>query len=261
MDSMAKKHARKAVLEETRESGTEITQGDAPDRSLHVYQGQKLTFDLSIRPFPWTEKQQVFIEAGLTKGTNYILCEAPPGVGKTLMSVYIGLRLLQERRISNVYFVRLPQESASKGIGFTPGTADEKMAAFGLPMMDQLNQLLPPAQVAKLVKDGFIQTVPLGFVKGRTFNASLVIVDETEDLTVQECLLIMGRLGRFSRMILIGDHDQSHVRNSGFRMVYSLFNDAESMAQGIYCLSFDESDIKRNDILTYVVKRFRQIRS
>lgn len=230
------------------------------DHSPFVYQGEKLAFDLNIRPFPWTDKQKAFIDTSLAKGTNYVFCEAPPGVGKTLLTVYVGLTLLQQRRISNLYFVRLPQESASKSIGFVPGSTEDKMAAFGMPMMDQLNQLLPPAQVTRLVKEGFIQTVPLGFVKGRTFNASLVIVDEAEDLTVQEILLIMGRLGRFSRMFLIGDTDQSHVRNGGFKVVYNLFNDAESVEEGIHCLAFDETDIKRNDVLTYVVKRFRQIR-
>lgn len=259
---MSKKRRQRAVSEATESGEASSVEGASPvDRSPFVFQGPKLTFDLTIRAFPWTEKQKVFIEAGLTKGTNYILCEAPPGVGKTLMAVYIGLQLLQQRKISNVYFVRLPQESASKGVGFLPGDLSTKMDAFALPMMDQLNQLLPPAQVAKLIKDGFIQTVPLGFVRGRTFNASLVIVDEAEDLSAGEALLIMGRLGRYSRMVLIGDHDQAYVRNSGFKVVYNLFNDAESMERGIYCLSFDESDIKRNDILTYVVRRFRQIRN
>lgn len=229
------------------------------DLSPFVYQGGKLRFPLDIRSFPWTEKQKVFIEAGIDKCTHYILCEAPPGVGKTLLAVYIGLTLLQQKRISNVYFVRLPQESASKGIGFMPGTTEDKMSAFQMPMVDQLNQLLPPEQIARLFKDGLIQTVPLGFVKGRTFNSSLIIVDEIEDLTVQESLLIMGRLGKFSRMILIGDTDQAHVKNSGFKTVFNLFNDAESRDEGIFCLSFDETDIKRNGILPFVVKRFRQI--
>ncbi len=231
------------------------------DYSPFVYQEDKLKFPLDIRPFPWTEKQKVFIEVGADKQTNYILCEAPPGIGKTLMAVYIGLKLLEEKKISNIYFVRLPQESASKGIGFMPGTAEEKMSAFQMPMIDQLNQLLPPAQVSRLFKEKLIQTVPLGFVKGRTFNASLIIVDEIEDLTVQECLLIMGRLGKFSRMILIGDTDQANVRNSGFKTIYNLFNDSESMEKGVYCLSFDESDIKRNSILSFVVQRFRQIKN
>lgn len=237
----------------------DASQCETKDTSLYVYQNKRLDFDLEIRPFPWTEKQKVFIEAGLDKYTNYILCEAPVGVGKTLLAVYIGLKLLQEKRISNLYFVRLPQESASKGIGYTPGTAEEKMAAFQMPMIDQLNQLLPPSQISKLFKDGFIQTVPLGFVKGRTFNSSLVIVDEAEDLTKQEMLLIMGRLGRFSRMLLIGDSAQTNIRNSGFRDVYNLFDDLESKEKGVFSLSFDESDIKRNAILSYIVSRFKQI--
>lgn len=254
------KHTRRAAQNATaQDDGSTGAEEKTEDRSPYVAQGPKLTFDLAIRDFPWTEKQKALIDVGLTKGTNYILCEAPPGVGKTLMAVYIGLRLLQQRKISNIYFVRLPQESASKGIGFVPGDQSEKMQAFALPMMDQLNQLLPPAQISKLLKDGFIQTVPLGYVKGRTFNASLVIVDEAEDTTVQECLLIMGRLGRFSRMVLIGNYEQAHVRNSGFKAVFDAFNSGDSVNHGIYCLRFEESDIKRNGVLSYVVRTFRQM--
>lgn len=227
------------------------------DTSPFVYQEQKITFDLNIREFPWTEKQKVFIEAGLDKGTNYIMCEAPPGVGKTLMSVYVGLRLLAQKRISNIYFVRLPIESASKGLGFLPGESAAKMSVYEGPLMDQLNSLLPPSQVAKLIKDGFIQSIPLGYVKGRTFNSALLLVDEAEDLSTREMLLIMGRLGKFARMFLIGDPDQSNVRDSGFQSVFDEFNEIESMEKGIYCFSFDESDIKRNDILSYVIKKFR----
>ena len=261
---MTKRKRRALALAEagSAEVGTE-TNGQAfdgetkHDTSPFVLQGQKITFDLNIREFPWTEKQKVFIEAGLDKGTNYIMCEAPPGVGKTLLSIYIGLRLLAQKRISNIYFVRLPIESASKGLGFTPGTSQEKMSVYEGPLMDQLNSLLPPSQVAKLIKDGFIQSVPLGYVKGRTFNSALILVDEAEDLSTREMLLIMGRLGKFARMFLIGDPDQSNVRDSGFKATFDEFNDPESMEKGIYCFSFDETDIKRNGILSYVIKKFR----
>lgn len=227
------------------------------DTSPFVLQGQKITFDLNIREFPWTEKQKVFIEAGLDKGTNYIMCESPPGTGKTLISVYIGLRLLAQKRISNIYFVRLPVESASKGLGYLPGLISDKMSVYEGPLYDQLNSLLPPSQVAKLIKDGFVQSVPLGYVKGRTFNSSLLIVDEAEDLSTREMLLIMGRLGKFAKMLLIGDFNQSNVRDSGFKATFDEFNDPESMGKGIYCFSFDESDIKRSGILSYVIKKFR----
>lgn len=238
-------------------NGRETEEAQPQDRSPFVLQGQKITFDLTIREFPWTEKQKIFIEAGLDKGTNYIMCEAPPGVGKTLVSIYIGLRLLAQKRISNIYFVRLPIESASKGLGFLPGLAQDKMSVYEGPLYDQLNSLLPPSQVAKLIKDGFIQSVPLGYVKGRTFNSALILVDEAEDLSTREMLLIMGRLGKFAKMFLIGDPDQSNVRDSGFKATLDEFNDPESMEKGIYCFSFDESDIKRSGILSYVIKKFR----
>ncbi len=229
------------------------------DRSQHVHQGEKISFDLNIRDFPWTEKQKVFIEAALDKDTNYILCEAPPGVGKTLLSIYIGLRMLQSRRIGTIYFVRSPIESSSRGLGFLSGDLNQKFDVYIQPMMDQLHELLPPSQVRKLIEDGHIQSIPLGFVKGRTFNASLIVADEAEDLLRSEVLLIMGRLGKYAKMILIGDNDQTNIRESGFLSAYQMFDDEESREQGIYCFRFDINDIMRNGVIGYVVKKFKGI--
>jgi len=105
----------------------------------------------------------------------------------------------------------------------------------------------------------FIKTVPIGFLKGRTFNASLLIVDEAEDLSVQEILLCMTRLGKFSKMLIIGDFDQVNVKSSGFQRVYDAFDSAESQERGIYCLPFTHEDIMRNKVLQYVSEKFKHI--
>lgn len=229
------------------------------DFSEKVFQTEKIGFDLTISPFPWTEKQQKFIDVALNKDTNYVLCEAPPGTGKTLLSVFIALKLLQERRISSAIYVRNPIESSSKGLGFLKGEFDEKMQPYIEPLLDHLNELLQPAQITRLLKENFIKGIPVGFLKGRTFNASLVIADEIEDLSLQEFLLVMGRLGKFSKMIMIGDNDQSNIRNSGFNKVYKAFDNEESRLKGIHCFKFGTEDILRNKVLTYIVETFRKI--
>jgi phosphate starvation-inducible PhoH-like protein len=229
------------------------------DLSPRVFQTEKLGFDLTVNPFPWTEKQQKFIDVALDKETSYILCEAPPGVGKTLLSVYIALKLLQERRVSSAIYVRNPIESSSKGLGFLKGEFDEKMQPYIEPLLDHLNELLPPAQISRILKENFIKGVPVGFLKGRTFNASLIIADEIEDLSMQEFLLVMGRLGKFSKMIMIGDNAQSNIKNSGFNKVYKAFDNEESRSKGIYCFKFGSEDILRNKILTYIVETFQKL--
>ena len=226
------------------------------DKSEFVYQGERLPFDLKIRDFPWTEKQKAFIEVALDKKTNYIFCQAPAGVGKTLLSVYVALKLLNEGKIKTIYFCRQPVESSSFGLGFLSGDLGSKMEPYTLPMMDHLNELLSAGDIKKLLDAGFIQSIPVGFLKGRTFNNSLIIADEAEDFLAGDFRLIMGRLGKYSKMLLIGDQGQINVKNSAFMKVFDLFNSEECKDNGIYCLSFDSKDIMRNKILGFVIDRF-----
>jgi phosphate starvation-inducible PhoH-like protein len=248
---MSKKKSRESVV-------TDQKSGDKSpkDKSEFVYQGERLPIELNIREFPWTEKQKDFIEIALHKNTNYMFCKAPAGVGKTLLSVYVGLKLLNEGKIKNIYFCRQPVESSSYGLGFLSGDLDAKMSPYSHPMMDHLNELLPPAQINKLLQSGFIQSIPVGFLKGRTFNNSLIIADEAEDFLAGDFRLVMGRLGKYSKMLLIGDENQVNVKNSAFLKVFDLFNSEECQDNGIYCLSFTSKDIMRNKILGYVIDRF-----
>jgi phosphate starvation-inducible protein PhoH and related proteins len=234
----------------------EVVEEIKKDTSQSVHQGPKVDFDFNIRDFPFTEKQKAFIDIALEKNTNYIFCQAVAGVGKTLMSVYIGLKLLKEGRIKNIYFFRMPVESASYGLGFIKGDLDEKMEAYIMPMMDQLHELLSPSDIKKLIDGGFIQSLPIGFLKGRTFNSSLVIVDEAEDLTAMDFRLVMSRLGKFSKMLLIGDTEQCNVKHGVFMKVFDLFNSEECKEKGIFAMSFGVADIMRNKILGFVIERF-----
>lgn len=227
------------------------------DKSPFIYQGEKIKLELQLREFPWTEKQKEFIDIALKSDTNYLLCQAPAGCGKTLLAVYIGLKLLQDGKIKNILFVRNPVESSSYGLGFLAGDLDSKMDPYIQPMMDHLNELLPPAQIKILLDNGVIQGVPIGFLKGRTFNCSLIIGDEAEDLQVGDFRLLMGRLGKRSKMLIIGDVDQGNVKNSGFQKICDLFNSEECKSNGIFYYSFTTQDIMRNKVLGFVIDRFK----
>lgn len=231
-----------------------------PDKSVRVNQRESIKFDLNIYEFPWTEKQKKFIETALNKDTKVVICRAPAGVGKTLMALYCSLTKLKENKIKEIVYLRLPLESSSKSIGYLKGDFDEKMSVYGLPLMDHMKELLSESEMNKIINDNRVQVDSIGFCKGRTWNVSSIIADEVEDLTLPEFSLLMTRLGKYSMLFLIGDSNQSNIKNSGFDKVFNLFNNEESKLAGIHTFEFDSSDCMRSPITKFILEKFESIK-
>jgi phosphate starvation-inducible PhoH-like protein len=229
------------------------------DTSERVQQKDKIKAELKIREFKWTEKQQKFIQTALDKQSKVIICKAPSGVGKTLLSLFCCLKKLNEKKISQIVYYRSPIESCSKSVGFLKGSLDEKMEVYGLPLGDHLEELLDKNAISYLLNDERIIIDSVGFAKGRTFNVSGIIVDEAEDLSVQEILLLMTRMGKYSCLFLIGDIAQSNVRNSGFDAVFKTFNNPESKENGIHTFEFTKEDCLRSEIIKFILTKFEEI--
>ena len=230
-----------------------------PDTSPKVQQRDKIKEEFEIREFNWTEKQKNFINIALDKNTKIVICQSCPGTGKTLLSLFCSLVKLKIKLSSHFIYIRNPIESASKGIGYIPGDQKIKMEWVCEPLNDHLYELLSKDVTSKLINENRIQGLPLGYIKGRTWHVSSLILDEAEDLTLQELQLVMGRVGQKSLLFCIGDLAQANIKNSGFKKVFDLFNNQESKDRGIYCLTFEKSDIKRNEFLSFVIDKFESL--
>lgn len=230
------------------------------DKSEHIEQDKKVSFDFGIRELPWTGKQQKIIETAQTKEARVVFIKSPPGCGKTLISVYVALNKLKQKQVGKITYVRVPCESSSYGIGFLPSDLESKMEPWLEPAMDHLKALIVNGGLGRLLDESYIEAIPLGFVKGRTYNSSVVIIDEAEDLTAKDFRLIMSRLGKRSLMFVIGDEDQSNVKNSGFQEVYNLFNNEESKNNGIHCFEFGPEDSLRSDITKFILEKFDDLK-
>ncbi len=229
------------------------------DNSLRVLQRDKISNDIIVKPFKWTEKQQKFIDLALSKEISIVICKSPPGCGKTLLSLFCCLELLKHKSISNIIFYRNPVESASHSLGYLGGDYLMKISPYGEPLQDHLKELLNKSTVDSLFKENRISVDSIGFAKGRTHNATGIIMDESEDLNLMELELIMGRMGRFSKLFIIGDERQANIRNSGFSKVFNLFNDSESLSNGIATYEFTADDCMRNGILKFIINKFEKL--
>lgn len=231
------------------------------DSSPYVYQRDKISYDLSIAELPWTEKQKAIIELFLHKSTKVLFLKGVAGTSKTILSMYLGLQLLKQRKVSDLVLIRSAVESSDSKLGFLPGDISEKFGVYLAPFNDKFAELLPKAQIDKLEKDNRINICPINYARGLHFAVKFVCCDEFQNLTIREARTLMTRIGEFCKVIICGDPDQSDLPNgkSGFNKVYDAFNNEQAQNHGIFCIELTEEDIVRSEICKFITHRFKEI--
>lgn len=218
------------------------------------------SIDLKIKELPWTEKQKIFLDLAKKKETKIIIVKGVAGTAKTLLSVYSALSKIKEKKVSEIYYSRVPVESSIHGIGYIKGSSEEKMSPYIQPCTDKLNELLPENQIKALMAENRIVGIPLGFLRGLNISNACFILDEAQNCRVEDFLLVMTRMAKFSNLFICGDVKQSDIKNSGFEKIYSLFDTDEAKKNGIYTFEFDKSDIVRSEILSFIIEEFDKIK-
>jgi len=229
------------------------------DTSPVIPQRGKIKDQLSIFQRELNDKQKEFLKIALCKETKMMFVSGPAGSAKTYMAVYSALQLLNERRVSDLVYIRSAVESSDSKLGFLPGEADEKMAPYLQPLIDKLVELLPNGDIEALKKDNRISAIPVGFLRGLNWNAKVIIADEAQNLTHKELLTLITRTGEFSKVFILGDPDQSDINGkSGFIKMMTIFDDAESRENGIHTFKLTEDDIVRSGLVQYIIKKVKK---
>ena len=163
-----------------------------------------IKFTLSL-----SEEQKIAKSEILNHPFNFILGKA--GSGKTLLAVQIALDMYFKREVNKVVITR-PTVS-NEDNGFLPGSLEEKMEPWLVPIRSNMRKVYnKPAILEKMEKEESIELVSLTHFRGRTFDNCIVIVDEFQNLTKQQLGMVLGRLGKNSRMILCGDGQQIDLK-------------------------------------------------
>jgi phosphate starvation-inducible protein PhoH len=230
-------------------------------RDVSPYTEKKKTksnIELNIRELPWTDKQKEFIKLASDKNTKVIITRGVAGTSKTLLAVYCSLQKIKDKKISEIYYSRVPVEASIHGIGYIKGTSEEKMSPYTQPMVDKLNELLTEPHVKALLADERIVGVPLGFLRGLNISNASFIMDEAQNCRVEDFLLVMTRMAKFSTLFICGDAQQSDIKQSGFNKVFEMFNTEEAEKHGLYTFEFGKEDIVRSEILSYIIEQFEK---
>lgn len=205
-------------------------------------------------------KQKKFLEVSSKENTQLMFVDGPAGSAKTWLSVYAGLELFQLGSIAEMIYVRSAVESSDQKLGFLPGAQDDKMAPYLEPFKDKLEELLNPVDIRYLQEEERIYGIPVGYLRGASWENKFILVDEAQNLTQKELITIMTRIGEKCKVFICGDVMQSDIGNkSGFNAIINLFDDEESKKQGICTFKFTEDDIVRSRLVKFIITKLKSL--
>jgi phosphate starvation-inducible PhoH-like protein len=205
----------------------------------------------SFELLPKTENQRLYIEA--LNECNQVVVMGPAGTGKTYVVATYAASEYNLKNIEKIVITR-PHVAVGKDIGFLPGTLEEKCAPWALPVIDVLEKHLGKGVVETGLKNGNIETVPLALIRGRSFDNTLIIIDEAQNLTVEELKALVTRVGEGSKLVINGDVQQSDLKQGdGLTKLVHL---VKKYAMPIPVIEFGVDDIIRSDVTALWVKTF-----
>jgi len=218
-----------------------------------VSSGRQRTFGKKLLT-PKTVNQRRYMEA--IERNDLVFGVGPAGTGKTYLAVAMGISALLSKRVSRIILTR-PAVEAGERLGFLPGTLQEKVDPYLRPLYDALHDMLDPEKVEKLLERSIIEVAPIEFMRGRTLNDSLIILDEAQNSTAEQMKMVLTRQGSNSKMVVNGDVTQIDLpmgRRSGLLDALDVLRGVT----GISFISFDERDVVRHCLVQRIVKAYEK---
>ena len=214
--------------------------------------------NIKLKKVSLTDKQLALLKIIFDNDSKIIFISGPAGTSKTYVAIYGALQLYNMNNDRGITYVRTIAESGEKSLGALPGEMAEKINPYMMPMNEKLDELLIPGQASIVKEKEIIKGMPINYLRGASWRDEIVIADESQNFTFKELTTLMTRLGEGSKLLICGDPMQSDINGkSGFADMYSLFNDEESKEQGIHTFYFGPEDIKRSEILKYVIQKIQ----
>ena len=179
-------------------------------------------------------------------------CVGPAGTGKTAVAVGLACDYLIDKKIEKIIVTR-PVIESGKGLGFLPGTFDEKIHPYLVPVLEEMTFRLGENKVKSYREEGVIEVCPLEYMRGRNFHNSFMILDEAQNATFDQLKMFITRIGWNSKAVINGDVQQSDLPK-GARGGLEEFIERLYNVEGVGIAKLTEEDIIRNDIISKILK-------
>lgn len=201
-----------------------------------------------------TPNQQLLVKTFTENDLTFAL--GPAGTGKTYLAVAMAVRALKNREVRKIILSR-PAVEAGEKLGFLPGDMKDKIDPYLQPLYDALEYMIPNAKLKEYMETKVIQIAPLAFMRGRTLNDAIVVLDEAQNTTTHQIKMFLTRLGMGSKMIVTGDVTQIDLPRttaSGLIQALKILRNVK----GIGRVEFEKKDIVRHHLVQRIVEAYER---
>lgn len=204
------------------------------------------------RVYPRTQGQAEYVN--LLQTHDMVFCTGSAGSGKTYLAVAEALRLILTHKKSKLIITR-PVVEAGESLGFLPGDLEDKIDPYLRPLRDAMETILPPESVRRLFEAGIVEVAPLAYMRGRTLNNAVVILDEAQNTTCAQMKMFLTRMGENTKVFVTGDPSQIDLPKkveSGLMHSISILYKIEDIG----FMELTAEDVVRNPLVKKIVKAY-----
>jgi phosphate starvation-inducible PhoH-like protein len=223
---------------------------------------QSFSFKQHISPKykPKTENQKKYVD--LLHNKSLVVVLGPAGSGKTLLACVTAIEMFKKGDIQKIILTRPMVTVENEEVGFLPGNLVAKMDPWTKPMFDIFSEYYTMPDIIGMIHSGKIEICPLAYMRGRTFHNSFIIADEMQNSSPTQLLMLSTRLGENSKMVIMGDLQQSDSKSkinglSDFLDKYD--KRVESEIYGIGLVKLETQDVLRSEIVRQILKIYHKI--
>ena len=228
----------------------DIIKGNAPQAEKS---GNVIVFSVTGKPIiPRSENQQKLVDA--FREHDMVFAIGPAGSGKTYTAIALAVRALKNKEIKKIILSR-PAVEAGEKLGFLPGDMKEKIDPYLQPLYDALQDMIPAAKLQEYMDQNVIQIAPLAFMRGRTLNDAVVILDEAQNTTSAQIKMFLTRMGMNTKMIVTGDMTQIDLPSSQTSGLVQALRILKGV-KGISFIELNHKDIVRHKLVTRIVEAY-----
>ena len=217
--------------------------------------GDTIVFSVTGKPIvPRSENQLKLVKE--YEKNDMIFAIGPAGSGKTYTAIALAVRSLKNKEIKKIILSR-PAVEAGEKLGFLPGDMKDKIDPYLQPLYDALQDMIPAAKLKEYMELNVIQIAPLAFMRGRTLNDAVVILDEAQNTTTQQIKMFLTRMGMNTKMIVTGDMTQIDLPSSQKSGLVQAMHILKGV-KGISFIELNKKDIVRHKLVTRIVEAYEK---